>query len=456
MGVIKNFSKIFYKKNSLPSEKLFLSNSLKLFTSNYVLIIVLAFNSIILCQWSNDPYVNLEVAEHGENIHAVPDGNGGAILTFNNFDYNVVTTYLQAIDKFGYLRWNQPKVILDGPGPKNYVKDLFLNPDGSLLMGYTSGYTYIDTNFNQIVVNDPYVQKIDSNGNKLWGEDGIRLNVDSTGKPVYAEFYNDGYGGIFGFWHFIYQNSDPTPPDSLFIQHISKDGERLWGENGIFVDASTFDSPRHWIVTDDSGGIYVQYQKRNSEYYIKKFDSTGNLNWTVSVSTNFSNAIKDGGGGIIVSAVVDGIGVIENQIIINRISSEGEKLWGDGIIVDDSVDNNLGYPAEIFLNKDNTVSAFWDTQWCPNDDLFLQRYTLQGAQVWEEHLKVSDYILNKSRLGLISSDNNSNIVVWAEARDPVGNYAQKIDSIGNITWNEDKFIGAGTASFNIITDMNGG
>ena len=121
MGVIKNFSKIFYKKNSLPSEKLFLSNFLKLFTSNFVPVIVLALNSITLCQWSNDPYVNLEVAEHGENIHAVPDGNGGAILTFNNFDYNVVTTYLQAIDKFGYLRWNQPKAILAGPGPVSYT-----------------------------------------------------------------------------------------------------------------------------------------------------------------------------------------------------------------------------------------------------------------------------------------------------------------------------------------------
>ncbi|MFZ1519290.1 MAG: hypothetical protein WAU11_10970, partial [Ignavibacteriaceae bacterium] len=80
MGVIKNFSKIFYKKNSLPSEKLFLSNFLKLFTSNYVSVIVLALNSITLCQWSNDPYVNTRVSYWGVSPKALADGNGGAFV----------------------------------------------------------------------------------------------------------------------------------------------------------------------------------------------------------------------------------------------------------------------------------------------------------------------------------------------------------------------------------------
>jgi len=399
--------------------------------------------------------VNLQVAVHGGNIHVVPDENRGAIITFNNFDYEVVTTYLQAIDKYGYLKWNEPKVIADSPGPKNYPKDIFLNNDGSVLIGYISGYDSLAGHMIYPKYN-PYVHKIDSNGNKLWGEYGTSVKGDTTGRNLDVEYCYDEDGRIFTFWIIGYDlNYPPYYLDSLFIQHISKDGERLWGENGLFIADSIFTGSFMWIVDDDSGGIYVQYRKKNTEYCIRKYDPDGNLNWTLSIPDNFSRAIKDSYGGIVISGVVDSYP--SNKIIINRISSEGEKLWGEnGIIVDDSVDNNLGYPAEILLNSDSTVSVFWDTQWYPNDDLFLQRYTLEGEQLWQEHLKVSVYATNKTRLGMIKSDKNSNLIIWSENRDTAGNYAQKIDQWGNKLWNEDKFIGSQALEFNIITDGNDG
>lgn len=411
-------------------------------------------SSYAYSQWSTNPYENLQVAVHGGNIHVVSDGSGGAVVTFNNFDYDVVTTYMQAIDRYGYLKWTEPKILADGPGPINYVQDIFRNPDGTTLIGYTSGYSYIEPipRFEY----DPYVQKIDSNGNKLWGENGIRLRADSTGKNITGiDFYNDRNGGLYAFWNFNYEvNYPPYFYDSLFIQHISKDGDRLWGENGILIDDNIVDVLDAWIVNDDSDGIFIQYYKQTNVYSVKNFNSTGNLNWTLSLPINFSRAIKDGSGGIIISGVIDSYPA--RKLIINRISSEGEKLWGDGIIVDDSVNNNLRYPAEIFLNPDSAVSVFWDTQWFPNDDLFLQRYSLEGEQVWEEHFKVSEYNSNKTRLGIVKSDEKSNIIVWSENRDTTGNYIQKIDVGENKLWNEDKLIGAGAASFNIITDGNDG
>jgi len=116
----------------------------------------------------------------------------------------------------------------------------------------------------------------------------------------------------------------------------------------------------------------------------------------------------------------------------------------------------LGYPADIFLNSDNIVSVFWDTQWWPNDDLFLQCYTPEGEQVWEEHLEVSELNTQKVRWGIVESDNNSNIIVWAENRAPAGMYAQKIDEQGNKLWNNDKFIGSQTSESTVITDGNNG
>ena len=376
-----------------------------------------------------------------------------AVLTFNIYDYDEDTTYLQWVDKYGYIKWNEPKIIADGPETQNYAIDIFSNDDGTYLFGYISGYTYIDSNLTQFAFFEPYIQKIDSSGNKLWGEYGIRLNPNSLSQRVGMDLCSDGDGGIYAFWR-ILPNEYPDI-DSLFIQHISKDGERLWGDTGIFIDDSIFDALNSWVIGDDSGGIYIQYRKKNTEYYINKFNSSGNLDWTLSIPNNFSKAIKDSYGGIVISGVVDSYP--SNKIIINRISSEGERLWGeDGIIVDDSVDNNLGYPAEIFLNSDNIVNVFWDTQWWPNDDLFLQRYTLEGEQVWEEHLEVSELNTQKVRWGIIESDNNSNIIVWGENRAPAGMYAQKIDEQGNKLWNNDKFIGSQIWESTVITDGNNG
>jgi len=420
-----------------------------------ILLPLLVFNKSY-SQWSTNPYENLQVAIHGGNIHVASDGNGGIIVAFNNFD-DVVTGYLQVVNKYGYLKWNEPKVILDGPGEKNYVWDIFHNPDGTILIGYTSGYTYVDP--VPRFVYDPYVQKIDSNGSKLWGENGIRLRADSTGKNISGiDFCYDGDGGIYAFWNFNYEvNYPPYLFDSLFIQHISKDGERLWGENGIFVDDDIIDVLDAWIVNDDSGGIFIQYYKQTNVYFVKKFDSSGSLNWTLSLLINYSRAIKDGSGGIIISGVVDSYPA--RKLIINRISPEGEKLWGDGIIVDDSVNNSLRYPAEIFLNPDSTVGVFWDTQWFPNDDLFLQRYTLEGEQVWENHLRVSEFTSPKGRVAIILSDNNSNLIVWGEKRDSTRMYGQKIDTIGNKLW---KYNDIPIMSYtpvdeaNVITDGNYG
>ena len=422
----------------------------------FICLLVFVANQVY-SQWSTSPYDNLQVAQHGGNIHVVSDGNGGAIVAYNNFDYEVTTTYLQWVDKYGYLKWNEPMVIADGPGIKNYIQDIFHNSDGTILIGYTSGYTYVDPvpRFEY----DPYVQKLDSNGNRLWGENGIRLRADSIGKNITGiDFCYDGDGGLFASWNFNYEvNYPPYFYDSLFIQHISKDGDRLWGDNGILVDDNLIDVLDGWIVNDDSGGIFMQYYKQTNVYLVKNFDSTGNLNWTLSLPINFSRAIKDGNVGIIISGVVDTYPA--NTLIISRISLEGEKLWGEGVIFDDSVNNSIRYPAEIFLNPDSTITVFWDTEWWPNDELFLQRYTIEGEKIWEEPIKVSDFTSPKGRAGIINSDDNANIIVWGETRDSSAIYAQKIDVLGNKLWVNNDILIMSHSPYDetkVITDGNDG
>lgn len=81
-------------------------------------------------------------------------------------------------------------------------------------------------------------KKIDTNGIKLWGEYGIKLNPNSQSQRVSMFLCSDEEEGLYAFW--VISPNEYPPYDSLFIQHISKNGERLWGENGIFIDDSIF------------------------------------------------------------------------------------------------------------------------------------------------------------------------------------------------------------------------
>lgn len=423
---------------------------------NRILFFLIVFVSThTFSQWSTDPYENLQVAVHGGNIHVVSDGDGGVVITFNNFDYDVVTSYMQIVDRYGYLKWIEPKILADSPGPKNYGVGLFSSGDSDYIFGYISGYTYIDSNLTQYGFFDPYVQKIDTNGIKLWGEYGIKLNPNSQSQRVSMFLCSDEEEGLYAFW--VISPNEYPQYDSLFIQHISKNGERLWGENGIFIDDSIFSTLNSWIIEAEGGDIYIQYRKKNTEHYIRKYDTSGNLVWTLINSLSFPMVINDDQGGI----VVNGVKVVSpRQLIINRISTVGEKLWGEEGIIVDSVGANYA-DALMLLNSDSTVSVFWDTEWWPNDDLFLQLYTLEGTQIWNEHLKISETISPKVDDGIIQSDNNSNYIIWRERRDSAGVYAQKIDASGNKLLNEDVLLqvmayGTGYDEFNEITDGNAG
>ncbi|MBK6912819.1 MAG: T9SS type A sorting domain-containing protein [Ignavibacteriales bacterium] len=397
-----------------------------------IISFILIQNSASFSQWSDDPYVNTRVSDWGVNVIACQDGRGGASISFQNFNYDTTNLYFQQIDSLGSLKWNSA-IVISEIGNSNYPVDIFLGDSNSTLVCYSAGEVYFDSSFNQIILTEPYVQKLDNDGKKLWGEAGIKLRTDTTKfTNGSTDFCIDENGGIFCFWDFSIPGGG-SYTHKLYIQHISKNGERLWGENGILVADSVLDSFGIKIISDDSGGIFLQYPYEG-KHFIEHYDSTGILKWTLKENLEYEKWIKDGEGGLILSAVRQ---ISVKKLILNRISHSGEKLWGeDGIVLDDSVTNINPNPADLLLNSDNTVTASWDNGWYPVDDLFVQRFDLSGYKLWSDNLKVSNEISSKGDHGLLESEVNSNILLYYLGRIPSGLYAQRIDKFGYKVWGD--------------------
>ena len=144
----------------------------------------------------------------------VSDNSGGAIIIWRDSRAaaaNSAGVYAQKVVAEGTLKWQ-------AGGTK--VSMTSLNPH-PLVIGGDSGGAIIVYSFQQDwgTLN---AQKLDSNGQKLWPENGISITKGGfAGNSVVS----DAQGGLIVAWGV---NSSGT-----YVQRVSAFGRSLWGEKGI-------------------------------------------------------------------------------------------------------------------------------------------------------------------------------------------------------------------------------
>lgn len=142
---------------------------------------------------------------------------------------------------------------------------------------------------------------------------------------------SDGSGGCF----ITYTHENLSYPRKLAVERLNKYGYKPWPIKHI-----TGEYPQQWkarIVEDGQGGVIVGYEDvRENPFYwnvrVQRIDSSGNLLWDslgvrVSISQNNNGNYKivsDGENGAVI-VWIDG----SVEYRINRINSEGGRVWGD-------------------------------------------------------------------------------------------------------------------------------
>src|SRR5687767_15526946 len=137
-----------------------------------IVVAVILFWTDSFSQWVTNPAVNTAMSiqpEDQQDVHLVSDGNGGAIVVWqdqrndNDTTQSISDVFAQRIDRYGYNQWTTNGVAIcinaaDQGAP-------VITSDGN------SGavIAWVDRrNGNR----DVYAQRIDSSGNILWAADG--------------------------------------------------------------------------------------------------------------------------------------------------------------------------------------------------------------------------------------------------------------------------------------------
>jgi hypothetical protein len=381
------------------------------------------------------------------------DGSGGAIIVWSESEkrdvgYSTPVTYIQKVNPEGQVLWGQggkpvagihrrSLAVPDGLGGAIVVQmwpQILLqriNSEGNpvwLEEGVTVCTTLSNTASDPSILtdgsggatiawaderaggprNDVYAQRVSPGGEIMWQEDGVPVSVPCYGQPI-LHIVSDGSDGAIVAW--LYNKRD-SGNFHVHAQRLSPDGEPLWQEGGVQVNALPAESYPLGMASDGTGGAIMAWHPSLSWGELtteegtlqglraQRSDSEGRLQWLeeakLFVDVNVSGRIGSWGGMLGAPVVADGsggaiiVGVFQSSGPLPRaqkLSPEGKPLWEVGgvqLFPEPRARSygNLqvmsdGSGGVVIVAEAGRRFAYWNR-------IYAQRIDSQGNPLWTE------------------------------------------------------------------------
>jgi hypothetical protein len=187
----------------------------------------------------------------GSLLATIEDKSGGALLLFSQSDI------LQAlkISHEGLFSWEQEGVVVSTAEYPCYGVSVAEDGYGGMIIVWQNR---LDTGVCILA------QRISSQGEILWADEGVILTTSNNdyGNNSYTQVITDGMGDAFIAWDTESAISG-APASNVYIQKLDGDGNKQWGEEGILVcqDHETDSySPANMqshpkVASDSTGGL---------------------------------------------------------------------------------------------------------------------------------------------------------------------------------------------------------
>jgi hypothetical protein len=397
-------------------------------------LVLLFLPCILFPQWSTDPNNNLVVG-YGLNPKICSDSAGGCYITY---EYGT-TAYprklgLERLDKYGYKPWGTLKQIL-GELPEQWQAEIIEDGEGGVIVSYQDNednWPYSTTRVR--------VQKVDSAGNFLWGQTGIRISLETTNHSG-QQLVSDGDGGCVIGW------ADWN--DEFSVNRINRFGERVWGDSGTVLPST---GTSLIIITASDGNYYI---KINTSMY--RINQNGQI--INQYSSILGQPVSEPEGGVVL-----GYRVWTGQIpklVAQRKDSLGNNLWlepfveiADSLFINSQL--NIRYNGNYYFgwtSNKNGIETQPHIQGLRDDgtELFMNG----GIPLSNSSSTITSFI------PIIPSDNMSNIYIWTQwiiQSSSTGNFAKRIDTSSTQIWGDSAVLLNSPALryLGVTTDCSGG
>jgi hypothetical protein len=328
-------------------------------------------NGIVVQRFSADgtplwPAAGVSITDppnSGQGPLVMPDGSGGAYV-FYRADSSFCTSiycqgdplYLEHLNRLmlcrissgGALLWKKQVRPISPQSYTEFVTERYprMLPDGSggilitweLAQGYTppggcgEPPAPCHGTWNRYHI---YAQRIDADGNRLWGSSGVRVSLDEIESGVYT-VAPAASGSIIVAWTDIRNNQS-----DIYAQKIDASGTRAWGDVGAPVILHPANQTAPSVASDGSGGGFIVWKDdrdavnpSNIHLLAQRIDSSGAALWDlagVPVSTAFGEKFETGivprASGSAIVYWVDGEDPYGHTLYAQRLDSTGATQW---------------------------------------------------------------------------------------------------------------------------------
>ncbi|MBR6847527.1 MAG: hypothetical protein IKM74_05285 [Bacteroidales bacterium] len=459
----------------------------------FILVFALLTFSVMQAQWVNDPVNNTFIAntsaDAGEIYLATNPNTGDTYVQWMSFvGGNGWSPNLQRLNFAGEPQWGDNGIHIAAHEFSSMSEGVSMatTTDGGVVSCFAvyDGYTY--------------AVKINPDGTFPWGEQGVQLfgglgfsraeviatdnggiwalgfdytnlylqYINETAGPVITISDNTGLKCMFGkltlgndnkvFVTYEKLGSGMYTNKSIYVAGYNTDGTQFSPETQLMAEQTFQSTYIHSAISDGMGGGYVYIFHPafyNFNVYVFHFDQNGNTtimdpngvpvhspdnnNLYISASATVDPVSHDI---ILVYEQTDDANQVQCKIYVNRITSYGEVLWGDGILV---LDNGTipcgGYNIDAFEFGDGFVVTYFKGIGQTAGSMATveaQGFDMSGNNIWNTQMCSSNYSKTSCRNSTGFHD-GQNIITWINSTDAVGSgpggmYGQNIGQNGEM------------------------
>lgn len=378
------------------------------------------------------------------------DGAGGCYITIEQNGGYPESLVLLRLNSHGYKAWGS-NVRLLGSLPEQFLASPINDGENGVIVCYHDD-KITGTPDAPIITERLLVQRVDSSGNILWASAGMRVTLSDT-LPGNQSIVSDGTGGCIVAWN--------DAAHEMWVQRISAEGGRMWGDSGIFLGHSQ--ERAVLSVSALSGALVEYYAYPDGPYYVQRINLAGSLLWNngVILATEGSRTAFDQSGcSYHLGGTLFGIynGLLDFRYSVQKLDSTGRINWDiTGVILDTVIANNR--PASDLISSEDLVYASWPQLNAGIWDIKTQIIRPDGSRLLPAGGEwVSTFPSERRIIGLVGSPPRGSVYVWWDGRSGTGTYAQLVDTAGRRNWDStDIALCLPALDYaNVTTDGNGG
>jgi hypothetical protein len=388
--------------------------------------------NIVFAQWKTDGVVIVDTlvntkAEYQIFPKMVNDGDGGAVICWhdNRFGDKYLDIYAQRIDKNGVIKWKKNGIPICSYIYREQFPEICRDNDKNIFISWQDG--------RDGVYFFPAVQKINSDGQIQWAENGIRLTGQ---RGLDHRIAADNKGGVYIVYTLPY---DVDFKAKVVCQRIGSSGQKVFGDTGIVVCKMLGMIPTTDLAaaSDNNGGVVFVWNL-NDIIFAQRINADGKKLWgeggVVLGYSSYSSAHPeiignpDGSAFIKWSYTYDNNSVTMNNKFefINKVSSDGNVQFGfGGVKISDLDEFSFEGVSRLVPDQNN---GFYYTH-----GLFIQRFSPNLIPMWSSNVIPFYNVTSISDAKIINSGEDGIYLIGRSGKKLIAQYLDKFGgkALGN-------------------------